>query len=85
MHHSGTLNEEEAIRKMKSDIVHNRRQLLRLVLQEDSIVPRACKDLFWKMCKIVHMFYIKDDGFTSHDMMNVVNAVIQEPISLSEF
>ncbi|KAK2972060.1 hypothetical protein RJ640_005080 [Escallonia rubra] len=81
MHSSGSVTEEEAIGEMKGFIDSQRRELLRLVLQErDSIVPRVCKDLFWKMSKVVHLFYIKDDGFTSDDMIRTVKAIIHEPI-----
>ncbi|KAK3025100.1 hypothetical protein RJ639_044340 [Escallonia herrerae] len=81
MHSSGSVTEEEAIGEMKGFIDGRRRELLRLVLQErDSIVPRVCKDLFWKMSKVLHLFYIKDDGFTSDDMIRTVKAIIHEPI-----
>ena len=83
MSHSVTA--EEVIRKIRAQIDSERRELLRLVLQENgSIVPRACKDLFWNMSKVVHLFYKKDDGFTKHDMLNAVNEVIHEPISVDE-
>ncbi|KAL5568757.1 hypothetical protein UlMin_025332 [Ulmus minor] len=81
----GVANEEESINEMKSFVSSKRRELLKLVLQEkDSIVPRACKDLFWKMCQVVHLFYAKDDGFTSHELFSVVKAVLEEPVILDE-
>ena len=85
LHASGSATEEETFNEMKSIITNKRRELQGLVVQEkDSLVPRACKDLFWQMCKIVHLFYAKHDGFTGHDLMKTVNAVIEEPIILSE-
>ena len=76
---------EDVNQEMKGLIHDRRRELLRLVLQENgSIVPRACKELFWKMSKVLHLFYMKDDGFTSHEMINVVNAAIHDPICLDE-
>ncbi|KAK2654429.1 hypothetical protein Ddye_014285 [Dipteronia dyeriana] len=79
------ITEEEAAAKMKVHIDSKRRELLRLVLQENgSVVPRACKDLFWKMSKVLHLFYIKDDGFTSNEMINPVKEVIHQPISVDE-
>ncbi|CAL5402490.1 unnamed protein product [Camellia sinensis] len=79
----GTVTAEESIKEIKSIIVSQRRELLRLVLQEKgSLVPRACKDLFWKMLKVLSLFYMKDDGFTSHELINVVKKIIYEPISL---
>ncbi|PRQ30350.1 putative ent-kaurene synthase [Rosa chinensis] len=64
LHGNGSATDEETFSEMKSIIAIKRRELQRLVLQKDSLVPRACKDLFWNMCKIVHLFYAKHDGFT---------------------
>ncbi|XP_062170077.1 ent-kaurene synthase, chloroplastic-like [Alnus glutinosa] len=84
IHGDGINTEEEAVKELKSFIASRRRELLKLVLQEkSSVVPRACKDLFWKMIKVLHLFYRKDDGFTSDEMINVVNAIIEEPIVLN--
>ncbi|XP_007022741.2 PREDICTED: ent-kaur-16-ene synthase, chloroplastic isoform X1 [Theobroma cacao] len=82
----GTSAVTEDVNKEMKRLVHDRRrELLRLVLQENgSIVPSACKELFWKMSKVLHLFYMKDDGFSSHEMINVVKAVIHEPIYLDE-
>lgn len=83
IHGSGTATEEESTNEMKGVVRNTRRELLRLVLQEKgSIIPRPCKDLFWKMCKVVHLFYAKNDGFTSHEMASAVNAVLEEPMPL---
>ncbi|XP_038689056.1 ent-kaurene synthase, chloroplastic-like isoform X4 [Tripterygium wilfordii] len=85
MIHSGSgTTEEEAVEKIRGLIADGRRELLRLVLQEkDSVVPRACKDLFWKMVQVLHLFYMDGDGFSSPNMMlNAVNDLIREPISL---
>ncbi|RXH86679.1 hypothetical protein DVH24_021952 [Malus domestica] len=85
MIHGSGITEEEAINEMKNVIVSKRRELLRLVLLEKgSVVPRACKDLFWNMSKVLHLFYAKHDGFTAHDMMKTAYSVIEEPILLSE-
>ncbi|KAF8026571.1 hypothetical protein BT93_F3150 [Corymbia citriodora subsp. variegata] len=51
--------------KDSSLVISKRRELLKLVLQErDSIIPRACKDLFWKMSAVMHLFYMDANGFT---------------------
>lgn len=85
-HSDGAITEEHAIKEMKDLAKRHRRELQRLVLQEKgSRVPRICKDLFWKMSKVLHTFYEKDDGFTSNDMLHVVKSIIYEPIVLSEF
>ncbi|KAF5477229.1 hypothetical protein F2P56_003892 [Juglans regia] len=85
IHGGGIITEEETIKEMMSFIATKRRELLKLVLQEKgSLIPRECKDLFWKMTRVLHLFYMKDDGFTSHEMINAVNAVIEEPIVLNE-
>lgn len=81
---NGVVSEEEAVERISGMIEINRRELLRLVLQsKDSVVPRPCKDLFWKMSKVVHLFYRNNDGFTSlQEMVSAVNAVIEEPLSI---
>ncbi|KAJ4827981.1 hypothetical protein Tsubulata_009514 [Turnera subulata] len=84
IHGDGCVTEEDAIKTIKDLIDSRRRQVLRLVLEEkDSIIPRACKDLFWNMTRVLHLFYKENDGFTSNEMMvSAANAVINEPISL---
>ncbi|KAK1279835.1 hypothetical protein QJS04_geneDACA022955 [Acorus gramineus] len=81
----GKVSVEDAKREMRDKIDCSRRELLRLVLQtEGSVVPRECKDLFWKMSKILHVFYMRNDGFTSpKEMLNAVNAVIYEPLNVT--
>lgn len=79
----GKFTKEEAAEAMKGDIERTRRELLRLVLQ-NSTIPRACKDLFWKMSCVVHLFYRKDDGFTSHELMNSAKALFEQPMVLDE-
>nr|GMC95701.1 ent-kaur-16-ene synthase, chloroplastic [Ipomoea batatas] len=78
---NGSVTEEAAIGEMTHLIDAKRRELLRLVLQ-DSVVPRDCKDLFWKMSKVVHQFYVKDDGFTSQGLIGTVKAILHDPIDL---
>lgn len=81
IHGSGLATEEETINEMKSFVKSKRRELFRLVLQDkDSIVPRACKDLFWKMSQVLHLFYANEDGFTSNELIDVVKGVIEEPV-----
>ena len=81
IHSNGVVSEEEAIETIKVLIDDRRKQLLRLVLHEkDRIIPRSCKDLFWKMIKVLHMFYMKDDGFTSDETMSIANELLYESI-----
>ncbi|KEH38225.1 Ent-kaurene synthase [Medicago truncatula] len=85
VHGNGVVTYEDTTDKLKGVIEDNRRELLRLVLQEKgSFVPRDCKDLFWKMMKVLNLFYMKDDGFTSNEMHSTVNAVLKDPIILDE-
>jgi len=84
LHSGGSLSVEAAKEAIQKSIVSSRRDLLRLVLKEGTVVPRACKELFWKMCKILHLFYFRTDGFSSpKEMASAVNAVINEPLKLS--
>nr|ATG30214.1 ent-kaurene synthase [Poa pratensis] len=84
LHGGGSVSVEGAKEAIQKSIVTCRRDLLGLVLKEDTVVPRACKELFWKMCKILHLFYFETDGFSSpKEMASAVNAVINEPLKLS--
>ncbi|QHN97033.1 ent-kaurene synthase-like 1 isoform X2 [Arachis hypogaea] len=85
IHGNGAITIDDATKEMKVIIEDKRRELLRLVLKEKgSTVPRDCKELFWKMIKVLHLFYLKDDGFTSLELYSTVNSVINEPVVLSE-
>lgn len=83
INNGGEVSKEGAILEMKSWIESQRRELLRLVLEsKTSVLPKSSKELFWHMCSVVHLFYSKDDGFTSQDLIQVVNAVVHDPIVL---
>ncbi|KAK8997118.1 hypothetical protein V6N11_020604 [Hibiscus sabdariffa] len=85
IHSTDSVTKDDVIREMKHLIKERRRELHGLVLQRNSsTVPRECKELFWKMSKVLHLFYVKDDGFTSHELGSVVNAVINEPVFVDE-
>lgn len=74
---------EEARREVQKPIDICRRDLLRLVLREGSVVPRPSKELFWKMCKVCYFFYFETNGFSSpKERVGAVNAVIHEPLNL---
>ncbi|RWR88495.1 ent-kaur-16-ene synthase, chloroplastic isoform X1 [Cinnamomum micranthum f. kanehirae] len=54
------------MREMRGLIDSTRRELLGMVLEtKGSLVPRECKDLFWMMSKVLHLFYMRNDGYTS--------------------
>nr|QEV81856.1 terpene synthase 17 [Prunella vulgaris] len=86
MNNGGEVSKEDGITEIKRWIEEQRKELLRLVFEgKESVVPKPCKELFWHMCSVLHLFYSKDDGFTSQDLIHVVNAVIHEPIALKGF
>ncbi|KAK6930394.1 Terpene synthase, metal-binding domain [Dillenia turbinata] len=65
-HHGGIITEEDSIKELREIIGENRKKLLRMILEtRDSGVPRACKDLFWDMSQVLHLFYSNGDGFSS--------------------
>ncbi|KAJ7982087.1 Ent-kaurene synthase [Quillaja saponaria] len=81
----GDITEEETIKEIEKFIDDKTRELLRLVLQEkDSKIPRVCRELFWRMTKVVHLFYLKDDGYTSVGLVDTATALFREPIVLKE-
>ncbi|XP_020277318.1 ent-kaur-16-ene synthase, chloroplastic isoform X2 [Asparagus officinalis] len=80
----GSITEDEAKKEAERIISSTRRELLRLVSQtEGSVVPKDCKELFWKMSKVLHLFYLRNDGFTSpKEMVAAVNSVIYDPLEV---
>nr|AHJ59325.1 kaurene synthase 2 [Salvia miltiorrhiza f. alba] len=85
INHGGEVSKEAAIWEMKSWIETQRRELLRLVLEgKKSVLPKPCRELFWHMCSVVHLFYSKGDGFTSQDLIQLVNTIIHQPILLND-
>ncbi|PIN08369.1 Ent-kaurene synthase [Handroanthus impetiginosus] len=81
----GEITKDAAITEVKNLIKSHRRELLRLVLEgKNSVLPKPCKELFWHMSTVLHLFYSKDDGFSSEELIRVVKAIIYEPIVLNE-
>ncbi|CAA6674648.1 unnamed protein product [Spirodela intermedia] len=78
----GSLSVEGAKEELRHLAERNREELLELVLKtEGSMIPRACKDLFWNMSRILHLFYSRSDGFSSPtEMVGAVNSVIHNLI-----
>ncbi|KAL6843891.1 hypothetical protein ACP4OV_026462 [Aristida adscensionis] len=83
LHSGGSMSIEQARRQIQKPIDTCRRDLLRLVLRKDGVVPRPCRELFWKMCKVCYFFYFRSDGFSSpKEKAREVDAVINEPLQL---
>jgi len=82
--HSGdSVSTEQAKTELEKSIASYRRQLLRLVIRQDGVVPQTCKELFWRFYKTSHLFYFQTDGFTSpKEMLGALNALIYDPIKL---
>ncbi|CAO2036454.1 unnamed protein product [Urochloa humidicola] len=79
----GSMSIAEARMEIQKPIDTCRRDLLRLVLMKEGAVPRPCKELFWKMCKVCYFFYSRGDAFSSpDDKARDVNAVINLPLQL---
>ncbi|KAK1687072.1 hypothetical protein QYE76_047920 [Lolium multiflorum] len=81
VHSDGSMSTGAAKEAIRRSIASCRKDLLRLVLKENSVVPRACRELFWKMCKVCHLFFSHTDEFTSpSEMVSAVNTIINEPL-----
>ncbi|CAN8308194.1 unnamed protein product [Cochlearia groenlandica] len=84
-HEQDNRSKDEIIESIKCLAERKRVELQKLVLEEkESVVPRECKQVFMKMSKVLNLFYRKDDGFTSHDLMSAVKSVIYEPVTLQD-
>ncbi|XP_057546587.1 terpene synthase 6, chloroplastic isoform X2 [Amaranthus tricolor] len=79
---NGNVSKEDAILEIKRTVDSKRRELLRLVLQPGNggVVPKECREVFWKMSKVLHLFYLKEDGFTSEEMAGDVKAILHDPL-----
>ena len=74
---------EAAQEAVQESIASCRRDLLRMVVREDRVVPRVCKEVFWRFCRTVHLFYCQTDGFSSpKEMLRTMNAIFREPLKL---
>jgi len=79
----GSTSIAEARREIQKPIDTCRRDLLRLVLKKEGAVPRPCKELFWKMCKVCYFFYSRGDSFSSpEEKAREVDAVVNLPLLL---
>ncbi|KAK6933938.1 Terpene synthase, metal-binding domain [Dillenia turbinata] len=85
MHTDNIITEEDSVKAVKDMIDENRTKLLRMISEtKGSVVPRACKDLFWDMSRVLHFFY-SVDGFSSpKEMISAMNEVIHKPFDLQE-
>nr|QWD59167.1 ent-atiserene synthase [Aconitum carmichaelii] len=83
IHDPDVKTEEDSMNKIKEAVDICEKELIKLVLQrKDSVVPRACKELFWNMIRINNLFYASIDGYTSEtQMMNEVKAVMRIPLT----
>ncbi|KAJ8775417.1 hypothetical protein K2173_023182 [Erythroxylum novogranatense] len=80
---NGSMTEEESIEETRRLIESYRRELLKMVLQsEGSVIPKACKELFWRKSHVLHYFYKNKDGYSCPlEKINDAKAVLWEPIS----
>uniref|UniRef100_A0ACD5YBC5 Uncharacterized protein n=1 Tax=Avena sativa TaxID=4498 RepID=A0ACD5YBC5_AVESA len=87
VHHSvGSISIEMAKLEIRKSIITTTRDLLRLVLREETVIPRPCKELFWKVCKMAHFLYFETDGYSSPEkMVSAVNALIYEPLKVLSY
>ncbi|KAK9074296.1 hypothetical protein SSX86_006893 [Deinandra increscens subsp. villosa] len=75
------IEEDEIVKDIKMQIDNLEKKLMQLVLETKKvIVPKACKDVFWKMCCVNKFFYATDDGFTGDNILHSVKNVLYEPV-----
>lgn len=72
---------EAATREVRSVIEASRRKLLRLVLRDGAAVPRPARQLFWNMSKVLHLFYMDRDGYSS-PLTNAIDEVLIKPLQM---
>ncbi|KAM0017121.1 putative ent-kaurene synthase [Helianthus debilis subsp. tardiflorus] len=75
------IEEEEIVDEIKMLIDDLEKKLMKMVLErKESIVPNACKDVFWKTCCSGKFFYATDDGFSGENILDTVKDVMYEPV-----
>ncbi|KAF7013134.1 unnamed protein product [Triticum aestivum] len=83
LHSGGSMSIEAAQEVIQESIATCRKDLLRVVVREDRVVPRPCKEMFWRFCRTSHLFYSQTDGFSSpKEMLHTMNAIFREPLKL---
>ncbi|KAK6933936.1 Terpene synthase, metal-binding domain [Dillenia turbinata] len=83
IHNDNIITEEDSVKAVKNMIHKNRKKLLGMISQtEGSVVPRACKDLFWDMSQVLHFFYSVDGFASPKEMISAMNEVIHKPFDL---
>ncbi|KAI4989273.1 hypothetical protein ZWY2020_036590, partial [Hordeum vulgare] len=81
LHSGGSMSMEAAEKEIRISLASCTRDLLRTVLREDSVVPRPCREMFWRFCKTGHLFYFRSDEFTSpRETVGALNDVINKPL-----
>ncbi|XP_028799726.1 ent-kaur-16-ene synthase, chloroplastic [Neltuma alba] len=88
IHLCGSATEEEVIETMKRKIEEKRKELLRIVSKEEgSMLPKEVKDVYWKMCRSLHLIYKKEDVIHAKEMpnevINIRDIVLSDPIILN--
>ncbi|CAM8930460.1 unnamed protein product [Rhodiola kirilowii] len=83
MAHAACSTKEMAIQELMEIVDVRRMELLQLVLRKDDTeVPNACKQVFWKMSKNIHTFYQHGvDLTTSIEILNLADSILHEPVS----
>jgi len=82
--HGGSV--EAAKCEVRRAIEASRRELLRMLVAEaDATVPRPFRQEFWNMCKMVHLFYMEDDCYSSpKELVHAANMVVFDPLRVRE-
>uniref|UniRef100_K4IAL8 Diterpene synthase 3, chloroplastic n=1 Tax=Salvia sclarea TaxID=38869 RepID=TPS3_SALSC len=79
---NGSMSKEAAISEMITMSNTLRKQILTIVLDNNSVFPKPCKQIFWNMLVANQLFYRKDDGFWSKELLKVAHQIVHQPILL---
>lgn len=74
---------KEAVIQEMMDIVEGKGiELLDLVLQRDTVIPYAVKQVFWKMSKVLHIFYLGVDRMVGEEFLTHVDSMLHHPVTV---
>nr|A0A2K9RFZ9.1 RecName: Full=Class I diterpene synthase TPS6, chloroplastic; AltName: Full=Labd-13(16),14-diene-9-ol synthase; AltName: Full=Syn-isopimara-7,15-diene synthase; AltName: Full=Terpene synthase 6; Short=VacTPS6 [Vitex agnus-castus]AUT77125.1 class I diterpene synthase [Vitex agnus-castus] len=81
--HERAITEEEAISKIQEIVEQNRRKLMRMVYQRESVFPRKCRNVFLEVSKMGHYLYASGDELTTpQQLMEDMKSLVFEPLAL---
>lgn len=73
---------EDVIQEMMDIVEEKRIELRNLILEKDSQILNAVKQLVWKMSRVLHSFYMGDDRMVTIELSRHVDSFLHDPVMI---